>query len=60
MALTLVTIGYFEKDWPMALILFVIFIAGASGNGWVGLFFAELARLSPGDQTASSPPAHSF
>ena len=60
MALTLVTIGYFEKDWPMALILLVIFIAGASGNGWVGLFFAELARLSPGDQTASVAAGSQF
>ena len=30
----------------------VIAVAGCTGNGWVGLLFAELARLAPEGKTA--------
>lgn len=45
-------VAEFDGSWAMPLIYAVTIGAGASGNGWVGLFFAELARLSPPNRTA--------
>jgi MFS family permease len=53
LAMMLVLVSQFSPEWPVALVSLVIVVAGASGNGWVGLFYAELARLAPPDRTAS-------
>jgi predicted MFS family arabinose efflux permease len=37
----------FEPTTPLWWIYLVTVVLGLSGNGWVGLFFAELARLAP-------------
>ncbi len=52
MAAGLVLIALFSSHWPAAAVLAVIALTGASGNGWVGLFFLELAKLSPQGRTA--------
>ena len=38
--------------WPVPLVYALTALIGASGNGWVGLYFAELARLSPPERIA--------
>lgn len=52
LAASLIVIGQFDENWPRSVIYLVTVLAGASGNGWVGLYFAELARLSPQDKIA--------
>ncbi len=44
--------GGFTAEWPRPAIYAVIVVIGASSNGWVGLFFAELARLAPPGRAA--------
>lgn len=39
----------FDSTTALWLIITITIALGASGNGWVGLFFAELARLAPTD-----------
>jgi predicted MFS family arabinose efflux permease len=46
MAAALGLIAGISSDWPLAAVYAVVALAGASGNGWVGLYFAELARLA--------------
>ena len=38
----------------------MVALAGASGNGWVGLYFAELARLAPSDRVADVAAGSQF
>jgi len=52
MAVSLIAIANFAADWPLWLMFAVIAFAGCTGNGWVGLLFAELARLAPDGKTA--------
>jgi nitrate/nitrite transporter NarK len=47
-----VLVGQFDADWPLVAMAFVAVLLGATANGWVGLFFAEVVRLAP-DGTAS-------
>ncbi|MDP6391044.1 MAG: MFS transporter [Alphaproteobacteria bacterium] len=42
----------FSAAWPVALVYVVIVVTGMSGNGWVGLYYAEIARLAPDGRTA--------
>ncbi len=53
LAMALVAITQLDAGWPRLAVLGVVAAAGASGNGWVGLFFAELARLAPEDRVAA-------
>jgi predicted MFS family arabinose efflux permease len=41
-----------SSSWPVAGLFAVTIVVGVSSNGWVGLFFSELARLAPADRTA--------
>ncbi len=52
LAVALLLTAGFSSAWPVGLVFVVTAAAGASGNGWVGLFFSELARLSPPDRIA--------
>ena len=47
MALGIVGAGYIDETSSLLYIYGVTALLGASANGWVGLFFAELARLVP-------------
>lgn len=51
-AIGLGTIALFTPTWPAAAVLMVVAVTGASCNGWVGLFYLELAKLSPDGRTA--------
>jgi sugar phosphate permease len=52
MAISLAVMTQISADWPLSAIFAVTIMAGVSGNGWVGLFFSELARIGPQDRTA--------
>ena len=47
MAIGTACAALFEPTTPLWWIYLVTVVLGVSGNGWVGLFFAELARLAP-------------
>lgn len=46
MAAAAILFGQFAQDWPVASILAVAALAGATGSGFTGLAFAEYARLA--------------
>jgi len=52
MGVSLALLTGLSAEWPLAAIFAVTLAIGVSGNGWVGLFFSELARLAPPDRTA--------
>lgn len=52
MGLSLALLTGVSADWPVTAIFAVTVAVGISGNGWVGLFFSELARLAPAQRTA--------
>ena len=52
MTLGLIVIANFTPQTPHWWIFAVVAFAGATGNGWVGLLFAELARLAPPNRAA--------
>lgn len=52
MAVGLAAMANFSPAWPIWSMYAVVIFAGATGNGWVGLLFAELARLAPEGRTA--------
>jgi MFS family permease len=54
MGLGVICIAYFSAAWPLWIMYAVIAVTGAFGNGWVGLLFAELARLAPDGHTAEA------
>jgi MFS family permease len=60
LAMALLLCSVFSQNWPLPLVYFVVFLAGASGNGWVGLYYAELARLTPVEQVAEITGASQF
>ena len=52
MALSFAALTFVSSAWPVPALFAVTIAVGVSSNGWVGLFFSELARLAPADQTA--------
>lgn len=52
LSFSLMVTGQFNATWSVIVIYSVTALTGASGNGWVGLYFAELARLAPPDKIA--------
>ena len=52
MGLSLALLTGLSAQWSLPAIFAVTVAIGVSGNGWVGLFFSELARLAPPDRTA--------
>jgi predicted MFS family arabinose efflux permease len=60
LAVVLLAVAAISSVWPLAVVYVVMAVAGASGNGWVGLYFAELARLSPPTQVAEVAAASQF
>ena len=52
MALGLIAIAQISPETSIWWIYLVVAFTGATGNGWVGLLFAELARLAPPDRAA--------
>jgi predicted MFS family arabinose efflux permease len=52
MGLSLALLTGVSSAWPVPALFAVTVAVGVSGNGWVGLFFSELARLAPPDRTA--------
>lgn len=60
LSIALALIPNVTSAWPVAAVYAVMILAGASGNGWVGLYFAELARLSPPDRVAEVAAGSQF
>ncbi|MGF7162874.1 MFS family permease [Rhodoligotrophos appendicifer] len=50
MAATALGVASFTADWPMAAVLAVAFLYGATAMGWNGVLLAEVARLAPPGQ----------
>lgn len=42
------------SGWPVAAMVLLFFVFGATASGWHGAFLAEIARLSPAGRVASS------
>ena len=60
LSIAFLAIPHMTMAWPIAAVYGVIAVAGASGNGWVGLYFAELARLAPEDRVAEVAAGSQF
>lgn len=60
LSVALTLIPNVTSAWSVAAVYAVMIVAGASGNGWVGLYFAELARLSPPDRVAEVAAGSQF
>ena len=56
----LALLALLDDGWPEVAVFALIVITGASGNGWVGLYFAELARLSPAGKIAEVAAGSQF
>ncbi|MCP5150643.1 MAG: MFS transporter [Ectothiorhodospiraceae bacterium] len=52
MAASLLGLTQVTAAWPVLAVFAMTAAMGTSGNGWVGLFFSELARLAPSERTA--------
>ncbi|MFQ6024473.1 MAG: MFS transporter, partial [Acidiferrobacterales bacterium] len=46
-AVCLVATASFTPGWPLAVIMAVGFVLGASSFGWVGIYLSEIAKLAP-------------
>ncbi len=60
LSIALLLITGLHSGWPIVAVYGVVAMAGASGNGWVGLYFAELARLAPPDRVADVAAGSQF
>ena len=47
----------FNADWPMAMVLFVSFVYGATAIGWNGVYLSEVARIAPPGKAGSATGA---
>jgi predicted MFS family arabinose efflux permease len=54
MAFCTAALTLFTPEWPLWTIYVVVIALGASGNGWVGLFLSEVARLAPDGKIAGA------
>ena len=54
MAFGTAALTLFTPHWPIWAIYAVVIALGASGNGWVGLFLSEVARLAPDGEIATA------
>ncbi|MBT5107559.1 MAG: MFS transporter [Rhodospirillaceae bacterium] len=54
MAIGTAVLTLFTPEWPLWTIYAVVIALGASGNGWVGLFLSEVARLAPDGEIAGA------
>lgn len=60
LSIALLALAGMDSGWPIVAVYAVVIMAGASGNGWVGLYFAELARLAPADRVADVAAGSQF
>ena len=60
LCIALLLIMNLSSAWPVVAVYLVIILAGISGNGWVGLYFAELARLAPSERVAAIAAGSQF
>ncbi|MGZ0189030.1 MAG: MFS transporter [Alphaproteobacteria bacterium] len=60
LSIAFLALPYLSAAWPIAIVYGVVAVAGASGNGWVGLYFAELARLAPEGRVAEVAAGSQF
>ena len=49
-----------NADWPVPVFVLPAAITGIGGNGWVGLFFSEMARRAPAGRTAEAAGGGQF
>ena len=49
-----------DGTWPLSAFVLVAAVAGIGGNGWVGLFFSEMARHAPAGRTAEAAGGAQF
>ncbi len=60
MAAGLASLALSDAAWPIAAFYLTAIVIGISGNGWVGLFFSELAILAPEGRTADAAAGSQF
>ncbi len=60
LSIAVLALAGMDSGWPIVAVYAVVIMAGASGNGWVGLYFAELARLAPADRVADVAAGSQF
>lgn len=60
LSVALLAIAGLDSGWPLVAVYGVVVLAGATGNGWVGLYYAELARLAPQDRIADVAAGSQF
>ena len=61
MSFAAITTAFFTTEWPVPIIMITSAILGATGTGWSGVLFAELARLAPaGEASRAAGGAASF
>jgi MFS family permease len=53
MALSGMGVAGFRADWPLAAVILVSALFGASAVGWNGVYLAEVARLAPPGQVGA-------
>ena len=49
-----------NADWPVPAFVLLAVVTGIGGNGWVGLFFSEMARRAPAGHTAEAAGGGQF
>ena len=47
-------------SWPVPVFVLLAVVTGVGGNGWVGLFFSEMARRAPPGRTAEAAGGAQF
>lgn len=60
MTIGLAGLAFSTPAWPPVIFMLLAAIFGIGGNGWVGLFFSEMARRAPEGRTADAAGGSQF
>ncbi len=60
MTVGLAGLAFSTPEWPPVIFMLLAAIFGIGGNGWVGLFFSEMARRAPEGRTADAAGGSQF